>query len=314
MPAPFPPDLGPWPALGYVTSPLDRAAHLRGEAEPLQAAPAARTYLLVGEGVALRPGAGGIDPLFPLDQARELVPEAAASPLFLGLADAAPRFAVAADPARREMLLEAGLLVEDLRGLAASGRLPPGDLSAIACGKALTAWHRRHGFCANCGAPSRMVQAGWRRDCPGCGAQHFPRTDPVVIMLAAAGDHCLMGRQPHFAPGMWSCLAGFVEPGETLEDAVRREIAEEAGIRIGRVRYTFGQPWPFPMSLMLGCQAEALGRDIVVDTSELEAARWFSADEAALMLARAHPDGLFVPAPVAIAHHLLRAFVEGVRA
>ena len=314
MSAPSRPDLGPWPALGYVASPLDRAAHLRAEAEPLLAAPAARLYLLAGEGVALRPLGGGAEPLFPLDEARALVPEAVAAPLFLGLADGAPRFAAAVDPARREMLQAAGLLVEDLRGLAASGRLPADHLSAIACGKALLAWHRRHGFCANCGAPSRIVQAGWRRDCPGCGAQHFPRTDPVVIMLAATGERCLMGRQPHFAPGMWSCLAGFVEPGETLEDAVRRELHEEAGIRTGRVRYTSCQPWPFPMSLMIGCQAEALDTDIVIDATELEAARWFPAEEVALMLARTHPDGLFVPPPVAIAHHLVRAFVEGARA
>jgi len=306
------PDLGPWPTLGYVTSPIDRAAHLRGACDDLAAAPAARAYVLMGEALALRPLGDWIEPLFPLEQVREMAPVAA--PVFLGLAGGAPRFAFALDPARREALEADGLKVEDLRGLAASGRLPAAHLGPVACGKALLAWHRRHGFCANCGSPTRMVEGGWRRDCAGCGAQHFPRTDPVVIMLTAAGDRCLMGRQPHFAPGMWSCLAGFIEPGETLEDAVRRETLEEAGIRTGRVRYQLCQPWPFPMSLMLGCHAEALDHDITMDPKELEAARWFSADEVARMIARTHPDGLFVPAPVAIAHHLLRGFVEGVRA
>ena len=130
-----------------------------------------------------------------------------------------------------------------------------------------------------------MRIGGYRRDCPNCGAEHFPRTDPVVIMLAIDGERCLLGRQARFAPGMYSCLAGFVEPGETIEDAVRRETAEEAGITVGRVRYHASQPWPFPSSLMIGCHAEALSRDIVRDDAELEACRWFSRAEVRAMLA-----------------------------
>lgn len=143
-----------------------------------------------------------------------------------------------------------------------------------------------------------------------CGAQHFPRTDPVVIMLAHDGDRCLLGRQPHFLQGMWSCLAGFIEPGENIEEATRREIAEEAGIRCGRVRYLGSQPWPFPMSLMIGCHVEALSTGLSVDRTELEAARWFARAEAAAMLDRRHPDGLTTPPPWAIAHHIIRAWVE----
>src|SRR5690606_35678132 len=140
----------------------------------------------------------------------------------------------------------------DIRSLLMSEALPEHELGAAAEARSLVHWHRSHRFCALCGALSKMANAGWRRDCPQCGAAHFPRTDPVAIMLAVDGERCLLGRQPRFAPGMYSCLAGFVEPGETLEDAVRREIFEEAGIRIGRVRYLASQPWPMPSSLMVG--------------------------------------------------------------
>jgi NAD+ diphosphatase len=155
------------------------------------------------------------------------------------------------------------------------------------------------------------VQAGWKRDCPNCKVEHFPRTDPVVIMLASDGERCLLGRSPRFVPTMWSCLAGFVEPGEAIEDAVRRETREEAGITCGRVSYFASQPWPFPTTLMIGCHAEALSRDIVVDREELEDARWFEKPEVESMLLRKHPQGLTTPPPVAIAHHLIRAWVEG---
>ena len=192
-----------------------------------------------------------------------------------------------------------------MQGLVAPDHLPP-----IAEAKAVLHWHARHRFCPNCGAPTQAVQAGWKRDCAQCKAEHFPRTDPVVIMLASAGEHCLLGRSPRFVPTMWSCLAGFVEPGESIEDAVRRETREEAGITCGRVRYFHSQPWPFPSSLMIGCHAEALSRDIVVDREELEDARWFTKAEVATMLMRKHPEGLTTPPPVAIAHHIIRAWVE----
>jgi NAD+ diphosphatase len=193
-----------------------------------------------------------------------------------------------------------------VQGLVAPEHLPP-----IAEAKARLAWHARHRFCPNCGAPTDLAEGGWKRVCPVCKAEHFPRTDPVVIMLAVRGNQCLLGRSARFASAMWSCLAGFVEPGENIEEAVRREVQEEAGIVCGRIAYFASQPWPFPMSLMIGCHAEALNHEIKVDASELEGARWFDRDEVALMLLRRHPDGLGTPPPVAIAHHIIRAWVEG---
>jgi NAD+ diphosphatase len=150
-----------------------------------------------------------------------------------------------------------------------------------------------------------MKEGGWKRDCSNCKAEHFPRTDPVVIMLVTSGDKCLLGRQKQFQPGMWSCLAGFVEAAETIEDAVRREIFEESGIHCTDVTYYMTQPWPYPSSLMIGCSARATSEEIVVDHSELEDARWFSRADAALMHRREHPDGMFAAHPFAIAHHLL---------
>ena len=178
--------------------------------------------------------------------------------VFLGLHDGRPSFAVSLDPAAIDALKARGdLLVIDLRSIAVQGLVAPEHLPPLAEAKALLGWHARHRFCANCGAPTNVGEAGWRRDCPGCKAQHFPRTDPVVIMLAVDGERCLLGRQARFGIGMWSCLAGFVEPGETIEDAVRRETLEEAGIVCGDVQYFATQPWPFPMSLMIGCHAQS---------------------------------------------------------
>src|SRR6185369_7844338 len=190
-------------------------------------------------------------------------------------------------------------------GLTGAEHLPP-----IAEAKAVLSWHLRHRFCPNCGHATQAVCGGWKRDCPDCKTEHFPRTDPVVIMLAIDGERCLLGRSPRFLPTMWSCLAGFIEPGESIEDAVHRETREEAGIACGRVKYFGSQPWPFPSSLMIGAHAEALTRDIVVDKQELEDARWFTREEIVSMLARRHPQGLTTPPPVAIAHHIIRAWVE----
>jgi NAD+ diphosphatase len=194
-------------------------------------------------------------------------------------------------------------------GLLADTADPP-TLGALAQARALLHWHGSSRFCGRCGTRTGMTQGGYRRDCPACGALYFPRTDPVAIMLAIDGDRCLMGRQARFAPGTYSCLAGFIEPGETIEDGVRREIAEEAGIRIGQVAYHASQPWPFPMSLMIGCFAEAISTDIVPDTDELEDCRWFSREETLSMLEGTHPAGLSTPPRMAIAHTLIRAWVE----
>jgi NAD+ diphosphatase len=189
--------------------------------------------------------------------------------------------------------------------------VPTEQLSAIAMAKSMVTWHQRHGYCANCGTRTAMKEGGWKRDCPNCKVEHFPRTDPVVIMLVTHGDRCLLGRQKQFMPGMWSCLAGFVEAAETIEDAVRREIFEESGIHCTDVTYYMTQPWPYPSSLMIGCAARATSDEIVVDKAELEDARWFSRAEVTLMHSRTHPDGMFAAHPFAIAHHLIGRWVHG---
>ncbi|KQT80620.1 NAD(+) diphosphatase [Methylobacterium sp. Leaf466] len=226
--------------------------------------------------------------------------------IYLGRVDGRPVFAAA-------LTAEAGgrFDVVDLRSLASAGRVAPDELGVVATARSFLSWHARNGFCAHCGTATAVAAAGFRRDCPACGAHHFPRTDPVAIMLITRGDACLLGRGPHFPPDMYSCLAGFIEPGETIEDAVRRESFEEAGVRIGAVTYLASQPWPFPSSLMIGCVAESLTEAITRDAAELEDARWFSRDEVTAMIVGAHPGGLSTPPPMAIAHLLMRSFVAG---
>ncbi|MBX9876565.1 MAG: NAD(+) diphosphatase, partial [Beijerinckiaceae bacterium] len=236
---------------------------------------------------------------------------------FLGLApDGAPRFGRLLDRAQAEVLrARPELVVSDLRSVALKRLVPEDEVGPLGQAKALLDWHARHRCCAQCGGPTQLGASGWKRECSACGAQHFPRTDPVVIMLVTRGETCLLARQARFAPGMYSCIAGFVEPGETFEDAVRRESWEEAGLRVGTVRYIASQPWPFPGSLMIGCIAEALNDEIVLDMTELEAGRWFTRDEALAMLDGTHPEGFTSPQHLAIANTLLRAWaVEGERA
>lgn len=178
------------------------------------------------------------------------------------------------------------------------------DAELVATAKALLHWHRSHGFCAACGSASAMADGGWRRECPACGAQHFPRTDPVVIMLVTDGNRLLLGRSHGWAERMHSCLAGFVEPGETMEAAVRREVAEETAIQVGEVRYLASQPWPFPASLMLGCIGKATSRNIAIDPSEIEAARWATREEVLAAIAGTHPE-ITMPREGSIARFLI---------
>lgn len=210
----------------------------------------------------------------------------------------------------------AGLGVfEDFR-LAALG-MDDFDAGAAVAARALHEWHARHEHCAKCGHASEVEEAGWKRRCPDCGAEHFPRVDPVAIMLVThrdknGGEKCLLGRQAAWRPGMWSCLAGFVEPGETFEQAAVRELFEEAGCRARpeSVRYLFCQPWPFPSSLMIGLVLEAETDDIVVDPHELETARWFTREELAQIMAGQHLE-VNAPSPVAVAHHIMKAWLDG---
>jgi NAD+ diphosphatase len=203
----------------------------------------------------------------------------------------------------------AGLGVfEDFR--AAAQGFTPFEGGAAATARSVFEWHRRHGFCSNCGSRTRVLEAGWKRACDECAAEHFPRVDPVAIMLAVRNGRCLLGRQAAWRKGFWSCLAGFVEPGETIEQAAAREMLEEAGVRCTQpAHYLFCQPWPFAHSLMVGLILEADADEIKVDTSELEAARWFSREETVAMLAGDHPDA-FAPPPFAVAHHVIKAWIE----
>ncbi len=189
-------------------------------------------------------------------------------------------------------------------------RLDATGAEIAATAKALFGWHTSHRFCSRCGAPSRLAQAGWQRNCDSCGGQHFPRTDPVVIMLVTHGNSVLLGRSPGWPEGMYSLLAGFVEPGETIEAAVRREVHEETGVTVGSVDYLASQPWPFPASLMIGCSGRAEGRDITLDPNELEDALWVTKEELAMVFADEHP--VIRPARRgAIAHAILRGWLSG---
>jgi NADH pyrophosphatase NudC (nudix superfamily) len=198
-------------------------------------------------------------------------------------------------------------LLLPLRGVMMEGKTSGEVLAMLAQARSLLHWHETHGFCAACGAKSEMVDLGYRRHCPACGRDHFPRTDPVVIMVVRHGEKFLLGRQASWQPGMYSALAGFMEPGETIEEAVAREVREEAGIEVTSARYVASQPWPFPSSLMIGMIAEAIDDTITLDGSELEDARWFDKDELELMLTRRHPDGFHASHPYAIAHHIVQA-------
>ena len=205
--------------------------------------------------------------------------------IFLGLDGAAPRFSSLADPA--------GVAFSVLPLIS---RLDDGDAPLFAAALSLARWHSRHRFCASCGQETDLVRGGWSRSCPGCSAEHFPRVDPVAIMLVERDGQVLLGRQPHYPPGRYSALAGFIEVGESIEDAVAREIREEAGITVSDVRYVASQPWPFPSSLMIACLATAESSELVIDTTELEDARWFTRDEVKRAIAGAE-DAAFQPPP-----------------
>lgn len=295
--------------IAYAGNPLDRANLRRRDhrwVEERERAPESR-FLPIWQ----------LMPLLKLGDPRELAwakreffedLEPRPEPVLLGIRDEVAHFAVdvSAAPKREASFGVADVAsFEDLR--AAVAELPAQDAAIAAQARTLVDWHCRHRSCSACGGHTRSVQGGANRVCFDCQAEHFPRTDPVAIMLVLDGERALLGRQKIFAPLSYSALAGFMEPGETIEDCARREVFEEAGIRVGKVDYRASQPWPFPANLMIGLIGEALSRDVVVDRVELEDARWFDPDEARAMLADTHPDGLKVPTPMAIAHHLVRA-------
>ncbi|SNT76327.1 NAD(+) diphosphatase [Paracoccus seriniphilus] len=196
----------------------------------------------------------------------------------------------------------------DLRTI--MGEIDHRDAGIAAAAKGIFEWRNTHRFCSNCGHENRVCHAGWRFDCPGCGRQHFPRTDPVVIMLVLDGDRVLLGRQSVWPERMYSLLAGFMEPGETVEEAVRREVEEESSVVVGEVRYVTSQPWPFPASLMIGCVGKAETTEITIDQHELEDAIWVSRSEVAQALAGQH-DRISPARKGAVAQVMLQAWVDG---
>lgn len=293
---------------GFAANRLDRRSERRSDdcVDGALGQVSARLYLFAAERALLDASDGRLVAAFDYPTACRLGCRTDTIVLLGHCADG-PRLAALVDP---ETELPQTLKAIDLRSLAIQGAVPAEDLGAIAQARAMLNWHATNLFCARCGAATAMRGGGVRRQCTGCGAQAFPRVDPVAIMLAVDGERCVLGRQRRFAPGMYSALAGFIEPGETIEDAVRREVREEAGIEVGRVAYLSSQPWPFPSSLMIGCHCEALTAELAPDLDELEDCRWFAREEVRLMLAGRHPDGLAAPPPIAIAHRLLRAFAE----
>jgi NAD+ diphosphatase len=226
--------------------------------------------------------------------------------VFLGLEGSQALFAI--DVAGEEPPTADG---EFLEMRPAAFVLPARDTAIAGQAKALIDWHRRHGFCPHCGTATVMRDGGYRRVCPHCAAEHFPRTDPVVIMLPVLGEECLVGHGARFPEGLFSAFAGFIEPGETMEEAVRRELREEANIEVGAISYHASQPWPFPSSLMLGCYAQALRRDFRIDGVEIADARWLTKAEVRARLAGTVEDEMKLPVPIAIAHHLMRDWAEG---
>lgn len=282
--------------IAFSGSPIERADHIRVDEDALAAQMNWRARLLKLD---------GLNPVFDDMGALEWgtladAPEDAEL-CFLGLLDGKPCFAAVPDVGAT------GPAYANPQIWAAMQALQPGELATYGGARSLVDWHARHRFCARCGSPTRIAKGGWQRNCPQCHAQHFPRTDPVTIMLVEHEGKLLLGRQPRFPKRMFSALAGFVEPGETIEEAVAREVKEEAGLTVRDVRYLASQPWPFPSQLMIGCHSVTDDPQLTIDTTELEEARWFTREE--LEAARAAgPDGteqLVFPRSFAIAHHLV---------
>ena len=300
---------------------LDRSAELRGDAgrlAELLASPDARVLPLW----RAKPQVAGEATLTlaPVAAGHPCLAHAAEPPIFLGLSGGVPWFAADISgwvPEGQDTGTVGGFVdqseqrypgaAEDARFAelrVIMTRLSPAEAEIAATVRGLVEWHRTHPFCARCGEKSAPAQAGWQRDCPTCGTHHFPRTDPVVIMLITHGNSVLLGRSPGWPEGMFSLLAGFVEPGETIEAAVRRETFEEAGVRVGAVSYLASQPWPFPASMMIGCRGTALGAEIDIDPAEIEQAIWVSREDMLAVFAGAH-DVIRAARPGAIARFLL---------
>jgi len=283
---------------GFTGSPLDRADRLRHDVEAFNA--------LLNDWRGRLLGMEGLDPL--LDSSGGLIWHSMAQApmeaefILLGLIEERPHFAMLVEaestPMRSPALWQALSL------------LPPEEAAIYGAARSVIEWHNTHRYCGRCGGSTKVFRAGWGRRCSACEKEHFPRTDPVVIMLAEHEGKALVGRQSRFPPGSYSALAGFLEPGESIEEAVRRELNEEAGITTGAVRYVTSQPWPFGGSqLMIACVAETIDPTINLDTNELEAVMWVTREEARAALSGDAAAPFSAPPPFAIAHSLLRHWV-----
>lgn len=287
-------------SVAFAGSRLDRADHIRQSPDALAGLMNHRARLLLLEGldpVIGKDGGLGWGSLGDADPEAELV--------FLGLDGEHGCFA--AVPA------VGSTAPANPRMWAAMASLSPSDLATYGGARSMVDWHARHRFCARCGAPTVLAKGGWQRNCGTCKAEHFPRVDPVTIMLVQHEDNLLLGRQPRFPEGNFSALAGFVEPGETIEEAVAREVFEEAGVRVRDVTYIMSQPWPFPSSLMIGCLAHTDDPALTIDANELDDARWFTRGEVEEAMEAAKGGGrgqaFGAPPPFAVAHHLLNWWV-----
>ncbi len=287
--------------IAFAGSPIDRADHIRSDPEALAGHMNWKARLLVMD---------GLDPVMSEDGQLQWGTLADAEPdaelVFLGMLDGKGCFAPVPGADNTAMPFA------NPRIWNAMGMLSAQDLASYGGARSLVDWHMRHRFCAKCGSQTQLAKGGWQRDCPSCNAQHFPRTDPVTIMLVEHGGRLLLGRQPRFPERIYSALAGFVEPGETIEEAVAREVHEEAGLRVRDVRYIASQPWPFPSQLMIGCYSVADDDALTIDKNELEDARWFTREE--LEAARAAggqgTDTLIFPRSFAIAHTLVTWWMD----
>ena len=291
--------------IAFAGAGLDRADHIRSDPVALEALMDWRARLLKLD---------GLDPVITPDGTLDwgtLADAASESELvFLGLQGERACFAEV-PPA-----LTGSVAPANPRLWAAMASLGAHELATYGGARSLVDWHARHRFCARCGSPTRLAKGGWQRSCTSdaCKAEHFPRVDPVTIMLVEHQDNVLLGRQPRFPPRRFSALAGFLEPGETMEEAVAREIFEEAGVRARDVTYVASQPWPFPSSLMIACHSYTDDPALTVDMTELEEARWFTRAEVTEAMAaqrEGREDGAFIaPPPFAVAHHLLKWWLE----
>ena len=287
---------------GFTGGTLDRADRLRQDADALAAALDWRTRLLVlGPGYVPDVDAQGRLGWTSLADAPE-----GAELILLGLQDGRAHVAaITGEPAT-------GPAIGFPRLMAMLAELAPGEAATWGAARAVLDWHARHGFCARCGAATAVFRAGWGRKCSNCGTEHFPRVDPVVIMIAEHDGRALLGRQAAWPAGRYSALAGFLEPGESIEEAVAREIMEEAGVRVADVRYLASQPWPFPSQLMIACVARAEDDALTIDRTELEDAIWVAREDVRAVLAG--EEGPFIaPPPHAIAHTLLTRWAAGER-